>query len=55
MKIIRTSNNIGVIGVKATTIDRKKQLFERTFEFLCELSVIMLERIQLDQMKDNDV
>ncbi len=54
MKIIRTSNNIGVLGVKVTGVVEVKKTFllNRPFEFLADLSEIMLERIYMDQMMD---
>ena len=57
MKIIRTSNNLGILGVKILNDDEEKKplLFNRTFEFVCELSEIMLERIYMDQMMDQMV
>ena len=35
--------------------EKKPLLFNRTFEFVCELSEIMLERIYMDQMMDQMV
>lgn len=57
MKIIRTSNNLGILGVKILNDDEEKKplLFNRTFEFVCELSEIMLERIYMDRMMDQMV
>lgn len=54
MKIIRTSNNLGILGVKILNDNEEIRplLFNRTFEFVCELSEIMLERIYMDQMID---
>lgn len=54
MKIIRTSNNVGVLGVKVSSYKEgeKSFLLSRTFEFLAELSEIMLERIYMDQVMD---
>jgi two-component system, NarL family, sensor histidine kinase LiaS len=54
MKIIRTSNNIGVLGVKVSSSNeaRKTFLLNRPFEFLAELSEIMLERIYMDHIMD---
>ncbi|WP_164667893.1 ATP-binding protein [Virgibacillus doumboii] len=54
MKIIRTSHNIGVLGVKIESSSELENTFllNRTFEFLTDLSEIMLERIHMDQMKD---
>lgn len=54
MKVIRTSTNIGVLGVKVlgSSEVEKTFLLNRTFDFLAELSEIMLERIYMDQMMD---
>lgn len=54
MKIIRTSNNVGVLGIKVSSYSEAKKTFllSRTFEFLAELSEIMLERIYMDQVMD---
>lgn len=54
MKIIRTSRYIGVLAVTIpSSIDQRMPfLLKRTFEFLAELSEIMLERIHMDQMMD---
>jgi len=54
MKIIRTSNNVGVLGVKVSSYREAEKTFllSRTFEFLAELSEIMLERIYMDQVMD---
>ena len=54
LKIIRTSRHIGVLGVTIpSSIDHRMPfLLKRTFEFLAELSEIMLERIHMDQMMD---
>ena len=54
MKVIRTSNNVGVLGVKVLSSREVKKTFllNRPFEFLAELSEIMLERIYMDQMMD---
>ena len=54
MKVIRTSTTIGVIGVKisGSSEARETLLFNRPFEFLAELSEIMLERIHTDSMKE---
>ncbi|WP_438315328.1 sensor histidine kinase [Sporosarcina sp. FA9] len=49
MKIIRTSTNVGVLGVKATGY-AEGSLLGRTFEYIANLSEIMLERIHMDQM-----
>jgi len=54
MKVIRTSTTIGVIGVKISDSSETREilLFNRPFEFLAELSELMLERIHLDSMKE---
>lgn len=54
MKIIRTSNNVGVLGVKDSSYHETEKTFflNRIFEFLAELSEIMLERIYMDQVKE---
>lgn len=54
MKTIRTSLYDGVLGMKATSLNESNQAFllKRTFEFLAELSEIMLERIRMDYMMD---
>ncbi|MDR7239075.1 sensor histidine kinase [Neobacillus drentensis] len=54
MKTIRSSNHVGVIGVKVSNVHDEKNpfLLKRPFEYLAELSEIMLERIHLDQMMD---
>lgn len=54
MKVIRTSTTTGVIGVKisGSSESRETLLFNRPFEFLAELSEIMLERIHTDSMKE---
>lgn len=54
MKVIRTSTTIGVIGVKISDASEAREtlLFNRPFEFLAELSEIMLERIHTDSMKE---
>ena len=56
MKIIRTSTNIGVLGVKVSSSSkaRKAFLLNRPFEFLAELSEIMLERIHMDLLKEQN-
>jgi len=54
MKVIRTSNNVGIIGIRISgSEDREAFLLNRPFEFLGELSEIMLERIHMDLMKDH--
>ncbi|WP_019413598.1 sensor histidine kinase [Paenisporosarcina sp. TG20] len=52
MKMIRTSNNVGVLGVKvfSSSEESKPFLLNSTLDFLAELSEIMLERIHMDQM-----
>lgn len=54
MKVIRTTEYIGVIGVNVSSKTEEKYtfLFHRTFEFLAELSEMMLERIHMDHMMD---
>jgi NarL family two-component system sensor histidine kinase LiaS len=54
MKIIRTSIYAGVLGVKVSSLSVVNQTFllKRTFEFLAELSEIMLEGIHMDYMMD---
>ena len=54
MNIIRTSKNVGVLGIKVISFSEVRNTFllNRTFEFIAELSKIMLERIYMDQMMD---
>ncbi|MCL6572505.1 MAG: hypothetical protein K6T88_12615 [Bacillus sp. (in: Bacteria)] len=54
MKVIRTSNNIGVLGVKVAGSSKTSQTFllNRPFEFFAELSEIWLERIHMEQMRE---
>lgn len=54
MKVIRTSSNNGIIGVKVSEMENEKKAFagRRPFEFIAELSEVMLERILIDQMMD---
>ncbi|MEH7387280.1 ATP-binding protein [Bacillus sp. JJ1521] len=54
MKIIRSANNVGVIGVKVSHENDEKNTFllNRPFEYLAELSEIMLEKKHMDQMMD---
>lgn len=54
MKVIRTSDHIGVLGVKISSDSdaEKPFLFNRTFEILAELSEIMLERIYMDRITE---
>ncbi|MFD1929283.1 sensor histidine kinase [Sporosarcina siberiensis] len=49
MKVIRTSTNVGVLGVKSTSFGAGS-LVGRTFEYIADLSEIMLERIHMDHM-----
>jgi len=49
MKTIRTSTNVGLLGVKPTSYGAGS-LVSRTFEYLADLSEIMLERIHMDHM-----
>lgn len=48
---IRTSKFVGLLGMKVNTSqdDKRTFLFNRTFEFIADLSEFMLERIHLDQ------
>lgn len=50
MKIIKTSSNIGVVGVEM----EKNDVYQgnKPFEFLCELTEIMLEKLAMDEMMD---
>ncbi|MHA6260255.1 sensor histidine kinase [Sporosarcina sp. CAU 1771] len=52
LKIIRTSKNIGVLGFQISQHNENEKSFlvKRTFEFLAELSEIMLEGIHMNQM-----
>ena len=54
VKVIRTTQYIGVIGVKVSFNTEIKNTFllHRTFEFLAELSEMMLERIHMDHIMD---
>lgn len=54
IRIIRTSKHIGVLGVKVFNIEEVKTsiFLNRTVEFLAELSEMTLERIHLNQIKD---
>jgi two-component system, NarL family, sensor histidine kinase LiaS len=54
MKVIRNANKVGVIGVKVSNgYDEKNSfLLNRPFDYLAELSEIMLEKIHMDQMMD---
>ena len=57
MKVIRTSTSIGVIGVNVSSSSESREAFllNRPFEFLAELSEIMLERIHMDSMKEQTI
>lgn len=54
IKVIRTTENIGVLGINISRPNKDKIpfLLKRTFGFLAELSEIMLERIHMDKMMD---
>lgn len=54
IKVIRTTDNIGVLGIKISGPNENNMpfLLKRTFGFLAELSEIMLERIHMDKMMD---
>lgn len=54
MKIIRNANHVGVIGVKVANEHEMDHtlLILRPFEYLAELSEIMLEKLYMDQMMD---
>lgn len=54
MKTIITSTYDGVLGMKVSSLSEGNHTFllKRTFEFLAELSEIMLERIRMDYMMD---
>ncbi|WP_342600203.1 ATP-binding protein [Psychrobacillus sp. FSL H8-0483] len=54
MKVIRTSKNVGVVGINVSSFSEVRDTFllNRTFEFIAELSEIMLERIHMDKMMD---
>lgn len=54
MKIVRTSKNVGVLGMKVKNDHEVKNTFllNRTFEFMADLSEIMLERIHMEQIID---
>lgn len=54
MKIIRTANNVGVIGINVSNGNDGENTVpvNRPFEYLAELCEIMLEKIHLDQMMD---
>ena len=52
VKVIRTSKYVGIIGVKVTNDLEMKTfyLLQRTFEFLTELSEMLLEKMHVEQM-----
>lgn len=54
LKIIKASNHAGVLGVKVINTDQNGQmpLINRPFDFLAELSEIMLDRIYIDQFME---
>ncbi|MGN7385453.1 sensor histidine kinase [Sporosarcina sp. SAFN-015] len=54
MKVIRTSSNNGVVGVKIGNLqeDWKPLRINRPFEAIAELGELMLERISMDRMMD---
>ncbi|WP_234982631.1 sensor histidine kinase [Ornithinibacillus halophilus] len=54
LKVVRTSKNIGVLGIRVINHQemRDSYFLLQPFEFLAELSEIMLEQIHLEQMKD---
>lgn len=54
IKVIRTTDNIGVLGIKVSGPNEENMpfLLKRTFGFLAELSEIMLERTHMDKMMD---
>ena len=54
MKIVRTSIHVGVIGVEvsAAVPTTDTFLFRRPFEFLANLSEILLEQMHMEQMKN---
>jgi NarL family two-component system sensor histidine kinase LiaS len=57
MKVIKTPGNIGVLGVKISSSSeaRKAFLLNRPFEFLAELSEIMLRRIHEDRIRGQEI
>lgn len=57
MRIIRTSNNVGILGIKINNTREAEDAFlqNRPFVFLSDLSEIMLERLHMDQMMDQMV
>ncbi|MFZ3577028.1 sensor histidine kinase [Virgibacillus sp. DJP39] len=52
IKVIRTSGNVGILGVKISSSSEAKNTFflNRPFEFLADLSEIMVERIHMDNV-----
>lgn len=54
IKTIRTSKYVGVLGVKVSDFGEVKTsfLFNRTFDFLAELSEMILERMHMHQIMD---
>ena len=52
MKVIRTSKYVGIIGVKVTNeLEMKTHyLLNRTFEFLTDLSQMLLEKMHIEQI-----
>ncbi|WP_423800228.1 sensor histidine kinase [Neobacillus sp. SAB-20_R2A] len=54
MKIIRSANNVGIIGIKDANGNNEENTFllNRPFEYLAELSEIMFEKLHMDQMMD---
>ncbi|MBO0588891.1 ATP-binding protein [Sporosarcina sp. E16_8] len=54
MKVIKTPTTIGVIGVRISSSTEAQEAFllNRPFAFLVQLIEIMLERIQMDSMKE---
>lgn len=50
MKVIKTSYNIGVVGVKME--NNNVYPGNQPFEFICELAEIMLEKLHMDEMMD---
>ena len=50
MKVIKTSYNIGVVGVKME--NNSVYPGNQPFEFICELAEIMLEKLHMEEMMD---
>lgn len=52
MKIVRTSNNVGILGIQINISRETEESFlqNQPFKFLGELSEIMLERLHMDQI-----